>query len=240
MYNEYMAAPESRDLLFLHGWGVLSRAYSPVTANLSQRGWHVIAPDLYANHDETPNSIPSVAKKLEGDLTEKTWLAGHSMGAATAIHLASRNPEKIHGLALVFPAGSPTKNVFGHITDTISAARDLLELMEYLHLVDTKTLTRDPINVIKLGFNARHTNIIKDLHEVLDHGIPVSVCVGTQDSVVNATHHAKIPGVEAEFVEEDHAWPFRKPIHCAQWIHESLTTMDRAASARPRRSLQPR
>lgn len=108
-------AKGQRRILLLHGFGGDKTGWAAVAVKLWRRGITVLAADLPGHGeseggDSTPAgmavrlalALEDPALGLAGQVIE---LAGHSLGAAVAVELASLAPERIGALSLVAPLG---------------------------------------------------------------------------------------------------------------------------------------
>ncbi len=105
------------DAVFLHANGFNAMTYQSILAPLGHRA-HVAAVDLRGHGRSTAPAIPSkhrgwniyrddIIKALEQLSPNGTVLAGHSMGATTALLVAAKRPDLVTGLVLVDPVLLP-------------------------------------------------------------------------------------------------------------------------------------
>nr|WP_256436334.1 alpha/beta hydrolase [Ensifer sp. ENS07] len=100
-------------LLLLHGYTDSSRSWSLVMPHL--REYRLVAPDLPGHGLSTPAPLPTLEGfaddviKLADALGIKRFaVAGHSMGAMTALVLAARHGERVTGLACICGSLQPS------------------------------------------------------------------------------------------------------------------------------------
>jgi pimeloyl-ACP methyl ester carboxylesterase len=107
----------SVDLIFLHATGFNALTYREMLAPLGER-FHVLAVDL-RGHGRT--TLPSkrfgyaswnrhrddVLELIDTQIRTPVTLAGHSMGATTALLAAGQRPDLVRGLALIDPVLLP-------------------------------------------------------------------------------------------------------------------------------------
>jgi pimeloyl-ACP methyl ester carboxylesterase len=107
-------ARDAQPLLFIHGWGVSSAAFSEFFDRLAEH-YRVIAPDLpgfgRSQASGAPVSYSGFADVLAGLLDdleiERAHVAGISMGGGIALTLAAHYPERVRALVLMAPTGCP-------------------------------------------------------------------------------------------------------------------------------------
>jgi len=96
----------SPPIVLLHGWGLSSAVWAPLTAQLSpQLALH--APDL-PGHGDAPvagDTLADWADALLPALPDGATVVGWSLGAQFALHLAAHAPRKVARLVLI--AASP-------------------------------------------------------------------------------------------------------------------------------------
>jgi pimeloyl-ACP methyl ester carboxylesterase len=129
--------PAHSALLLVHGFPASSRSFRKVIPQLA-RDHYVIAPDLPGFGDSAPIAQPSFlrfAELLEGLLRQlkvsAIHLYLHDFGAAAALHLATRTPERVRSLIIqnanahasgMGPTWSATRAFWAHPTPAHEAA----------------------------------------------------------------------------------------------------------------------
>lgn len=107
-------APAAEPLLFVHGWGVSSAAFSEFFDRLAER-YRVVAPDLpgfgrsraFAGAVSYEAYADVLAELLADRGIERAHVAGLSMGGGVALCFAARHPERVRALVLMAPTGCP-------------------------------------------------------------------------------------------------------------------------------------
>ncbi|WP_414829046.1 pimeloyl-ACP methyl ester esterase BioH [Alteromonas sp. H39] len=94
-----------KDLVFLHGWGMNSGAFSSFIPYL-ENDWRVTVIDLpgFGNsreHVPDPYNVDTIAASLEGKLPEDCVVAGWSLGGMVAQQLALSLPETVSGVITI-------------------------------------------------------------------------------------------------------------------------------------------
>ena len=119
-WGEESRAP---DIVFLHATGLNALAYRTLLAPLAER-FHVLALDL-RGHGRT--ALPArtfgytswtvhrndVIELIDKHIRARVTLAGHSMGATTALLVAGKRPDLVRGLALIEPVILPPARIEG-------------------------------------------------------------------------------------------------------------------------------
>ncbi len=106
----------SRGCLLIHGFAGTPPEVRGLGEHLAGRGFDVLAP-LLAGHGESPQAMartrwPDWARSAEEALTSlqrdctQVFVAGQSLGASLALHLAARHPE-VRGVVAMGAMGSP-------------------------------------------------------------------------------------------------------------------------------------
>ncbi|HXO40104.1 MAG TPA: alpha/beta fold hydrolase, partial [Thermoanaerobaculia bacterium] len=135
------AAGGGLPVLFVHGLAGNGGQWALQLDHLRRRR-HAVAPDLRGHGDSDPAEdgaydVPSLAADVgavaDHFALRRFVLAGHSLGAAVAIHYAAEHPERVAGLLLVDPNGDQTRIPRGQIEPFLEALRaePLGELQAY-------------------------------------------------------------------------------------------------------------
>jgi pimeloyl-ACP methyl ester carboxylesterase len=102
-------------VVLLHGWGCSLFAFRHNVGALAAASYRVVAPDLKGHGlSDKPTSAAEytrdamamhVLEIMDAARIEAAHLAGHSMGGAIALQVASRAPARVRRLALLAPVG---------------------------------------------------------------------------------------------------------------------------------------
>ncbi len=105
-------------VLFLHGWGLGTRAYQRVVRRLARRGCRVYAPAMpgFGGTADLPGSFLSIEGYSEWvehfmhavHIDEPALVIGHSFGGGVAIKLAQAHPDRVGYLVLLNSVGGVT------------------------------------------------------------------------------------------------------------------------------------
>jgi pimeloyl-ACP methyl ester carboxylesterase len=113
-------------ILLLHGAGLDHSVWSLQARYLAHHGCSVIAPDLPGHGRSGGAPLPSIAAQgawcwslLDALEIERAAVAGHSMGALVALHMAATQPVRTRALCLVAAAAEMPVH-----PDLLAAARD--------------------------------------------------------------------------------------------------------------------
>jgi 2-succinyl-6-hydroxy-2,4-cyclohexadiene-1-carboxylate synthase len=90
-------------IVFLHGFTHTGRSWDPVIAELGQR-YRAMAPDIRGHGlagDRRPVGFPECVSDVLAQAPERFSLAGYSMGARLALHLALSAPQRLQRLVLI-------------------------------------------------------------------------------------------------------------------------------------------
>lgn len=100
-----------RLLLLLHGAASNHTRWSELVANTRLKaGWDILRPDLRGNGESMTRNGQDFAtwcrdllEILDAEGRHAAVVAGHSLGAQIALHLATRAPDRVRGLVLIDP-----------------------------------------------------------------------------------------------------------------------------------------
>lgn len=100
-------------IVFLHGWGGDSSAFSLSADMFARAGYGVITPDFSGFGDNPeptePRGVPEYAADIlslmDREGVAKAVFVGHSFGGRVALEIAAKHRERVVGLALVDAAG---------------------------------------------------------------------------------------------------------------------------------------
>ena len=208
--THYAVAGQGRPVLFLHGWGLGHRTYSRPLAALTRRGCRVFAPSLPGFGGT--QSLPSDRRSLAGygqwaasfldavGVDEPVIVIGHSFGGGVGVTYAHQNPETVAYLVLVnsvggsrpqYAAGRPGylggRPLWSWI---IQFGRELLPPDKGVRLVAdvwsdlAANLCRNPRDLVEVGRLAAGAELLGELEDLRDKGVPVLALRGHSDGVV--------------------------------------------------------
>jgi pimeloyl-ACP methyl ester carboxylesterase len=119
-------APGKPTVLLLHGAGLDHSVWSLQARYLAHHGRNVVAPDLPGHGRSGGAALPTIAAMaawawslLDALEINQAGIAGHSMGALTALAMAAAQPQRASSLVLIAAAAEMPVH-----PDLLSAARD--------------------------------------------------------------------------------------------------------------------
>jgi pimeloyl-ACP methyl ester carboxylesterase len=129
-------------LVVVHGLSASGASYAPMLPHLVGRVGRIVLPDLPAHgFSERPAAIDAdtvyggLREALDRTLDEPAFLVGNSLGGFVATRYALDRPERVRGLVLLSPAGTPStqaeldevRRIFG-----VRTHRDALDFLDRL------------------------------------------------------------------------------------------------------------
>ena len=194
----YRVGGDGPPVLFLHGWGLGTRAYQRVVRRLARRGCRVYAPAMPGFGGTADLPGPSLTIDGYGEwvehfmhavhIDEPALVIGHSFGGGVAIKLAQTHPERVGYLVLL--------NSVGGVTDRpvwawmLQFARELFPNRQGIEIALAmrddlvSNLVRNPLGLVRAGHVARTVDLRDELTELHQHGIPVLALTTDSDGVV--------------------------------------------------------
>ena len=208
--THYAVAGRGRPVLFLHGWGLGHRTYNRPLAALTRRGCRVFAPSLpgFGGTHQLPRSRRTlsgygqwVASFLEAvGVEDPVFLVGHSFGGGVAVSYAHQHPQAVGYLVLVNSVGGAnTQHAAGRPgylggrplwSWMVQLGREFLPPDKGARLIadmwsDLATnLRHNPLDLMELGKLAASANLLGELKDLREKGVPVLALRGHSDGVV--------------------------------------------------------
>ncbi|HXW34136.1 MAG TPA: alpha/beta fold hydrolase [Acidimicrobiales bacterium] len=232
----------------LHGYFAGGGMYWRESANLAGRlGWRIVNPCIpgFGDSDPLPKeklSIGAVAEEMSALLdhlgVERAVLIGHSMGAAVAVEMADRHPERT--LGIIYRAGVATPawrqrrglvaRVLSVVSPDLAGATDIL-VAAVLDVPDLFIGRRPASTFRRLWPDARHNvramggamaigsmlmslDLRDTVARVCDEGIPLLPIWGCFDRITNAATAAEFASLTGEsivWVPGGHSWMLPRP-----------------------------
>lgn len=238
--TRYAVGGEGPPVLFLHGWGLSSRAYMRPLRRLVRRGCRVYAPCLpgLGGSDDLPED--SVTISGLGDwagrfvaavgVQEPVMVMGHSFGGAVAISMAYQDPSAVQYLVLLNAVGggrwfgavgesTPLKDrplwdwALHFLREGLQASTDLRAIRAMAPEV-VGNLLRNPMGIVRSAQLAKNANLTAELAALRAWKVPVLALTSSQDAVIpQAAFEALCAaiGTDGRVVDGNHAWLLTDP-----------------------------
>lgn len=247
----YGEAGDGPPVVFLHGWGLTSRAYARTIPAVARAGARVIAPALpgFGKSDELPGAYTweKLANWVDdlldhAGVDEPTFFVGHSFGGGVATATAWYHPDRARSLVLVNSVGGAVWKS----GDESPSHMDQRPIWDWgLHLPSEWTrkgyrkafpvVARDFLTNAVFNFRAlrlaarlaRTADLRDELAELAERGLPVTVLWGNEDKVIpEATFAAtcEAAGATGDIIEAaGHSWLLADPEGFGELMTNSLT-----------------
>jgi len=237
----YGEAGDGTPFVFLHGWGLTDHTYKRALGRLARLGVRVIAPSLPGFGGTAP--LPSSEFSLGGyarwvrdfcqeiGLEGHWYLGGHSFGGGVAIATAHGHGDDLRLLVLVNSIGGSVwkqrrRGDERHLADRplwdwglhfpydVATPRALRSVLPVIAQDMVRNVLRDPLAFWRVGKIAREANLLVELEDLRQRGLPVVVLWGDEDKVLPAASMeamATALGGSAEVVHGSHGWLLEDP-----------------------------
>src|SRR5579862_239522 len=215
-------------VVFLHGWGLGSRAYKRAVNRLIARGCRVYAPSL-PSFGGTAN-LPADQMTLAGyadwvaafmaavGIDEPVLLIGHSFGGGVAINLAERYGEVVSYLVLLNAVGGVSSRppwmwvaAFGRELWPVPQAIDMLQAMRDDVVPN---VVRNPVGMVRAARLAQRADLGSELAVLRARGVPVLVLTSDSDNIIPRGSFEALcdaVGTDGRVVHGGHSWLLADP-----------------------------
>ena len=242
---------EGPPLVFVHGWGLSSRAYAKALPELARAGVRVIAPALPGFGRSAPLRGTYTFEKLalwldelldQAGVDEPAFLVGHSFGGGVATATAYHHPERARSLVLVNAVGGAVWKRDAHNEHALAdrplwdwgrhfplelRARRVHKVAPVIMRDFVENAIRNPKALRLAAHLARTADLRGELAALAERGLPVTVLWGDQDKVIPQATFASIceaAGTEGDIVSDaGHAWLLADPAGFGELMTNSLT-----------------
>ncbi len=210
-------------VVFLHGWGLGSRAYKRAIRRLAARGCRVFAPALpsFGGTADLPGrgiTLDAYADWVASFMShvgidQPALVIGHSLGGGVAIKLASAHAERIRYLVLLNAIGAtnarpPWDWATGIGRELWPVARSL-EMMQAIRADLVPNVFRNPIGLARAGLLAQRADLRAELAELKILGVPVLALTSEGDQMIPRAAFEAVcdtVGAERRIVSGGHSW----------------------------------
>jgi pimeloyl-ACP methyl ester carboxylesterase len=249
-------------VLFLHGWALGNRAYKRALKRLIRLGCRVYAPALpdFGGTEGLPSGYRTVehyagwaAAFLDAvGVDEPALVAGHSMGGAIGARLTHDHPDRVAHLVLINSLGAPVwtegpdrirhlhERPLWHWVSSFGqdiAVSDRALPTVRMILEDTvPNLVRNPFGMLRAASMARQVDLVAELAEIRESGVPVTAVSSDGDLIVPPASFGALCrslGVQGKVVPGRHSWLLASPEEFAGVMVQAVGA---AAAARTARS----
>lgn len=237
----YGEAGTGTPFVFLHGWGLTDHTYKRALGRVAQLGVRVVAPSLpgFGGTDPLPSEDFSLggyarwvrdfcaAVDIEGDW----YLGGHSFGGGVAIATAHGHGDDLRLLVLVNSIGGSVwkerrRGNHRHLADRplwdwglhfpadMAKPRTLRSVVPVIAQDLVRNVVRDPLAFWRVGKIAREANLLDELEELRERGLPVVILWGDEDKVLPmASMEAMVGaiGSDPHVIRGSHGWLLEDP-----------------------------
>jgi len=215
-------------VVFLHGWGLGSRAYRRPIRRLARRGCRVFAPSL-PGLGGTPD-LPRDALCMAGyadwvdefltavGVEEAALVIGHSFGGGVATKLAHAHPERVGYLVLLNSVGALSNRPFWtwpmHLAKEILPGREGIELVLAGRQDLFDNIVRNPCGLIRIARLARAADLSVELAELRRRALPVLALTTDGDAIIPHpafTALCRAIGTDGQVLNGRHTWLLSHP-----------------------------
>ncbi len=257
-------------VVFLHGWGLAGRTYRTGLGRLERRGIRVHAPTmpgfggsagLPAGQDSLRGYGSWVSEYLRSLDTGPVVLIGHSFGGSVAAVAAHQSPGLVSRLMLINAVGGPVWRTGPSGSVVPMADRPLWDWIAhlYLDLLPVRQSPRvlpaiarevipaavaNPVALWRTGRLARTADLVRELGEVSERGIPVTVVSSRGDAVVPAAASAALcaahDAIRVITVGGGHSWLLSDPDRFARVVCQAMNYSPTGCGVPSQASVQAR
>lgn len=241
----YGEAGEGPPLVFLHGWGLTSRAYAATIPALASAGARVIAPALpgFGKSEEVPGDLTweKLAAWVDdlldhAGVDEPAFFVGHSFGGGVATMTAWNHPERVRSLVLVNSVGGATWKPERRLVDrpiwhwgmhlsTEWTRRGYRKILPVVVRDFVENVVKHPANLWRAGRLAAAADMRGELAELAERDLPITILWGTRDGILPEPAFIEmceaIEGV-GDTVHGGHSWLLADPDGFGEVITNSL------------------
>jgi pimeloyl-ACP methyl ester carboxylesterase/glycine cleavage system regulatory protein len=215
-------------VVFLHGWGLGSRAYRRAIRRLARRGCRVFAPAMpgLGGTAELPRDAMSIGgyadwvdKFMEAvGIEEPALVIGHSFGGGVATKLAHAHPGRVGYLVLLNSVGGATdRPIWGwgmHLAREMLPDREGVEMILAMRYDLVHNVVHNPLGLLRVGALARAADLRVELAELRRRDLPVLALTTAGDGVIPQPAFAALCraiGTDGQVLTGRHSWLLSHP-----------------------------
>lgn len=240
----YGAGGRGPTVLFLHGWGLGSRAYKRALRRLTGRGVRVLAPAMpgFGGSVALPTAMMTienygawVGRFLDAvGVDDPVIVIGHSFGGGVGATFTHARPDRVRYLVLLNAVGGSTWDgrsgrsmaqrplrdwVVGFANDLQPFRADGFATLGAVAEDAVANLLRNPFVMAKAGELARTADLTGPLLDIQAAGTPVLALTSERDHVIPMPAFDALCtalGAEGQTVSGGHSWVLADPDHFAE------------------------
>ena len=255
---EYGEAGTGAPAVFLHGWGLDHKVYKRALSRLVRAGLHVYAPALPGFGGTA--ALPGESSSLHGygdwvasflgavGVTEPVLVMGHSFGGGVAIELSHDHPRQVRALVLINSVGGSAWAHSGstirsmserplwdwgiHFPSDLFPIRQAHRVLPVILSEAVGNLVRDPRSFWRAAGMARRADLMTELDELRQRGLPVVVLWGQRDHLITRDSFEDmcraLGDPDVVTVSGTHSWMLADPDEFGEVMTNVLAIVDRA------------
>ena len=260
---EYGEAGTGAPAVFLHGWGLDHKVYKRALSRLVRAGLHVYAPALpgFGGTAALPRASSSlhgygdwVASFLDAvGVADPVLVMGHSFGGGVAIELSHDHPRLVRALVLINSVGGSAWAHSGstirsmserplwdwgiHFPSDLFPIRQAHRVLPVILSEAVGNLVRDPRSFWRAAGMARRADLMEELDELRQRGLPVVVLWGQRDHLITRDSFEDmcraLGDPDVVTVAGTHSWMLADPDEFGEVMTNVLAIVDRADPGEP-------
>jgi pimeloyl-ACP methyl ester carboxylesterase len=257
---EYGEAGTGAPAVFLHGWGLDHKVYKRALSRLVRAGLHVYAPALPGFGGTA--ALPAASSSLKGygdwvaafvdavGVADPVLVMGHSCGGGVAIELSHDNHRLVRALVLINSVGGSAWAHSGstirsmserplwdwgiHFPSDLFPIRQAHRVLPVILSEAVGNFVRDPRSFWRAAGMARRADLMEELDELRQRGLPVVVLWGQRDHLITRDSFEDmcraLGDPDVVTVAGTHSWMLADPDEFGEVMTNVLAIVDQADS----------
>ncbi|MGD0746392.1 MAG: alpha/beta hydrolase [Acidimicrobiales bacterium] len=257
---EYGEAGTGAPAVFLHGWGLDHKVYKRALSRLVRAGLHVYAPALPGFGGTA--ALPAASSSLKGygdwvaafvdavGVADPVLVMGHSFGGGVAIELSHDHPRLVRALVLINSVGGSAWAHSGstirsmserplwdwgiHFPSDLFPIRQAHRVLPVILSEAVGNFVRDPRSFWRAAGMARRADLMEELDELRQRGLPVVVLWGQRDHLITRDSFEDmcraLGDPDVVTVAGTHSWMLADPDEFGEVMTNVLAIVDQADS----------